>query len=156
MVIADRECYAINRAENKGIENYVFDRSIYKDNLSDKILETVRGKADFIVLAGYLSILKGEILREYKDKIINLHPSLLPKFGGKGMYGDNVHRAVLEAKEKFTGCTIHFVDDGVDTGRILLQKRVEIQDGDGLDEIKKKVQMEEHIAIVEAIKILEG
>lgn len=107
------------------------------------------------MLAGFLSILEGEILKEYRDRIINLHPSLLPKFGGKGMYGDNVHRAVLENKEKQTGCTVHFVDEGVDTGRIILQRIVSVDDEDNIDDIKKKVQTQEHIAIVEAIKSLE-
>lgn len=155
IVIADRECYGIERAKKRGIETYILDRKTYRDELSYKIYEVVKSRADFIVLAGFLSILDGEILKEYKDRIINLHPSLLPKFGGKGMYGDNVHRAVLENKEKQTGCTVHFVDEGVDTGRIILQRIVSVDDEDNIDDIKKKVQREEHIAIVEAIKNLE-
>lgn len=155
VVIADRECYGIERAKKRGIETHVFDRKTYRDELSKKIYEVVKNRADFIVLAGFLSILEGEILKEYKDRIINLHPSLLPKFGGKGMYGDNVHRAVLENREKQTGCTVHFVDEGVDTGRIILQRIVSVDDEDNIDDIKKKVQREEHIAIVEAIKNLE-
>lgn len=155
IVIADRECYGIERAKKRGIETYILDRKTYRDELSYKIYEVVKSRADFIVLAGFLSILEGEILKEYKDRIINLHPSLLPKFGGKGMYGDNVHRAVLENREKQTGCTVHFVDEGVDTGRIILQRIVSVDDEDNIDDIKKKVQREEHIAIVEAIKNLE-
>ncbi|MBZ4664229.1 MAG: purN [Caloramator sp.] len=106
-------------------------------------------------MAGFLSILKGDILKDYKDRIINLHPSLLPKFGGVGMYGDNVHRAVLDNREKITGCTVHFVDEGVDTGRIILQRTVSVDYEDKIEDIKRKVQREEHIAIVEAIKKLE-
>lgn len=155
VVIADRECYGIERAKKRGIETYILDRKTYRDELSFKIYKVVKERADFIVLAGFLSILEGEILKEYKDRIINLHPSLLPKFGGKGMYGDNVHRAVLENREKQTGCTVHFVDEGVDTGRIILQRIVSVDVEDNIDDIKKKVQREEHIAIVEAIKNLE-
>ncbi|SHE74546.1 phosphoribosylglycinamide formyltransferase [Caloramator proteoclasticus] len=155
LVIADRECYGIERAKKRGIETYILDRKAYRDELSDSIYELVKDKADFIVLAGFLSILKGDILKGYKDRIINLHPSLLPKFGGVGMYGDNVHRAVLENREKITGCTVHFVDEGVDTGRIILQRTVSVDYEDKIEDIKRKVQREEHIAIVEAIKKLE-
>ncbi|WP_027308622.1 phosphoribosylglycinamide formyltransferase [Caloramator sp. ALD01] len=155
LVIADRECYGIERAKKRGIETYILDRKAYRDELSDRIYELVKYKADFIVLAGFLSILKGDILKEYKNRIINLHPSLLPKFGGVGMYGDNVHRAVLENREKITGCTVHFVDEGVDTGRIILQRTVSVDYEDKIEDIKRKVQREEHIAIVEAIKKLE-
>ncbi|GFR36070.1 phosphoribosylglycinamide formyltransferase [Thermobrachium celere] len=155
LVIADRECYAIERASKRGIETHILDRRAYRDDLSDKIYEIVKNRADFIVLAGFLSILKGDILKEYKDRIINLHPSLLPKFGGVGMYGDNVHRAVLDNREEITGCTVHFVDEGVDTGRIILQRTVAVDCEDKIEDIKKKVQREEHIAIVEAIKKLE-
>jgi phosphoribosylglycinamide formyltransferase-1 len=155
LVISDRKCYGIERAKKRGIETYILDRKAYRDELSDRIYELVKYRADFIVLAGFLSILKGDILKDYKDRIINLHPSLLPKFGGVGMYGDNVHRAVLDNREKITGCTVHFVDEGVDTGRIILQRTVSVDYEDKIEDIKRKVQREEHIAIVEAIKKLE-
>ncbi len=93
--------------------------------VSDAMLELCQEyKADAIVLAGYLSVLKGRIIEVYKDRIINLHPALLPKFGGVGMWGHNVHEAVIEAGEAESGCTVHLVDSGCDTGRILVQKRV--------------------------------
>ena len=102
-VIADRKCYGLERAEKHGIKNILLDRKVLKEKLSDEIsnvLENDDEKTDYIVLAGYLSILSPEFIKKWSRKIINIHPSLLPKFGGKGMYGMNVHRAVIEAKEK--------------------------------------------------------
>lgn len=122
-VIADRKCHGLERAEKHGIKNILLDRKVLKEKLSEKIssvLENDDKKTDYIVLAGYLSILSPEFIKKWSRKIINIHPSLLPKFGGKGMYGMNVHRAVIEAKETESGCTIHFVDTGVDAGEIIL------------------------------------
>ena len=122
---------------------------------SDKILELCRSyKADAIVLAGYLSVLTGKIVSEYKNKIINLHPALLPKFGGVGMWGHNVHEAVLAAHEKESGCTIHLVDDGCDTGKILIQKKVPVLEGDTPDSLYARIAPHEHEAIIEGVKLL--
>ena len=122
---------------------------------SDKILELCRSyKADAIVLAGYLSVLTGKIVSEYKNKIINLHPALLPKFGGVGMWGHNVHEAVLAAHEKESGCTIHLVDDGCDTGKILIQKKVPVLEDDTPDSLYARIAPHEHEAIIEGVKLL--
>ena len=95
--------------------------------VSDAVLELCRSyKIDAVVLAGYLSVLGGKIIEEYAGRIVNLHPALLPKFGGVGMWGHNVHEAVLAAGEKESGCTIHLVDSGCDTGKILVQKKVPV------------------------------
>ena len=156
-VIADRECYGLKRAEKHDIKNILLDRKVLKEKLSDEIsnvLENDDEKTDYIVLAGYLSILSPEFIKKWSRKIINIHPSLLPKFGGKGMYGMNVHRAVIEAKETESGCTIHFVDTGVDTGEIILQIKVPVLSDDTPEVLQKRVLEKEHVLLIEGIKKL--
>ena len=156
-VIADRKCHGLERAEKHGIKNILLDRKVLKEKLSDEIsnvLENDDEKTDYIVLAGYLSILSPEFIKKWSRKIINIHPSLLPKFGGKGMYGMNVHRAVIEAKETESGCTIHFVDTGVDTGEIILQIKVPVLSDDTPEVLQKRVLKKEHVLLIEGIKRL--
>ena len=120
--------------------------------VSDAILESCKDrKIDVIVLAGYLSVLAGKIITEYSGRIINLHPALLPKFGGVGMWGHNVHEAVLAAGEKESGCTVHLVDSGCDTGKILVQKKVPVLPGDTVETLYARIAPEEHKAIVEGL-----
>jgi phosphoribosylglycinamide formyltransferase-1 len=154
-VISDRVgAYGLIRAEKNSIRNFIFDRKVLKGILSDEILRFVRNNVDFIVLAGFLSILSGEILQEYKNRIINIHPSLIPAFCGKGMYGIKVHQSVINSGVKYSGCTVHYVDEGTDTGRIILQKIVRVNSGDTAETLAKKVLKKEHQAIVEALKML--
>ena len=158
-VITDRECYGLERAEKHGIKNVLLDRKVLKEKLSDEIsdiLENDDKKTDYIVLAGYLSILSPEFIKKWSRKIINIHPSLLPKFGGKGMYGMNIHRAVIEAKETESGCTIHFVDTGVDTGEVILQMKVPVLSDDTPEILQKRVLEKEHVLLIEGIKKLLG
>jgi phosphoribosylglycinamide formyltransferase-1 len=162
LVVSDNpKAYALERAKTAGVAVAVEepDKRITRDErrleLSDRILKLAETHhIDLIVLAGFLSILKGDIVRRYSGRIINLHPSLLPKFGGDGMYGERVHRAVLDAGEKESGCTMHLVDAGVDTGPILLQRKVPVLSGDTPDTLAERIHIEEHIAIVEAVKIM--
>ena len=156
-VIADRECFGLERAEKHGIKSIMLDKKLFGNKLSDEIsaiLENGIEKTDYIVLAGYLSILSESFINKWNRKIINIHPSLLPKFGGKGMYGMNVHRAVIEAKETESGCTIHFVDTGVDTGEIILQIKVPVLSDDTPEILQKRVLEKEHILLIEGIKKL--
>ena len=156
-VIADRECFGLERAEKHGIKSIMLDKKLFGNKLSDEIsaiLENDIEKTDYIVLAGYLSILSENFINKWNRKIINIHPSLLPKFGGKGMYGMNVHRAVIEAKETESGCTIHFVDTGVDTGEIILQIKVPVLSDDTPEILQKRVLEKEHILLIEGIKKL--
>ena len=156
-VIADRECFGLERAEKHGIKSIMLDKKLFGNKLSDEIsaiLENDIEKTDYIVLAGYLSILSESFINKWNHKIINIHPSLLPKFGGKGMYGMNVHRAVIEAKETESGCTIHFVDTGVDTGEIILQIKVPVLSDDTPEILQKRVLEKEHILLIEGIKKL--
>ena len=158
-VIADRECFGLERAEKHGIKSIMLDKKLFGNKLSDEIsaiLENDIEKTDYIVLAGYLSILSESFINKWTRKIINIHPSLLPKFGGKGMYGMNVHRAVIEAKETESGCTIHFVDTGVDTGEIILQIKVPVLSDDTPEILQKRVLEKEHILLIEGIKKLLG
>jgi phosphoribosylglycinamide formyltransferase-1 len=154
-VISDRDSvFGLDRAKKHNIRGLILDRKEYGAALSDKILETLDGKVDLIVLAGYLSILNGEIIKKFKNKIINIHPSLIPAFCGKGMYGLKVHEKAIEYGVKVSGCTVHFVDEGTDTGSIIIQKAVYVQDEDTAESLQKRILIEEHKALPEAIKLL--
>lgn len=155
MVISDRAgAFGIERARKYNITTFELNRKEYGDSLSDKILELIDEKVDLIVLAGYLSILKGDILNKFKNKIINIHPSLIPAFCGNGMYGIKVHESALEYGVKISGCTVHFVDRGTDTGSIIIQKAVEVYNDDTPESLQKRVLIEEHKALPEAIKLI--
>ncbi|NMA87185.1 MAG: phosphoribosylglycinamide formyltransferase, partial [Tissierellia bacterium] len=106
------------------------------------------------VLAGYLKILSKEFTQKYEKRIINIHPSLLPDFGGKGYYGDRVHKAVLDSGVKTTGATVHFVDEGTDTGEIILQETVEVREDDTVESLKARVLEVEHRLLPEAVRLL--
>ena len=164
-----KNAYALERAKNAGIPCFI--KSPYavlgKENaekatrdqkriaISDAILGLCHEyKIEGIVLAGYLSVLGGAIIKQYANKIVNLHPALLPKFGGVGMWGHNVHEAVLAAKEKESGCTVHLVDEGCDTGKILVQKKVPVLENDTPDSLYERIAPEEHKAMVEGVCIL--
>ncbi|WP_297423478.1 phosphoribosylglycinamide formyltransferase [Clostridium sp.] len=148
MVIGSKDnIYALERAEKHNIETFV-ERS------SDKILELTKGKVDLIVLAGFLAILDGEILREFDNRIINIHPSLIPSFCGPGMYGLKVHEAVIKSGVKFSGCTVHFVNSEVDGGAILLQDVVPVYFEDDAETLQKRILEKEHVILPKAIKLL--
>lgn len=154
-VISDKKgAFGIERAKKHGIKTYVFDRKEYKGRVSDEVLNLLRGKVDLIVLAGFLSILNGDLLHEFKDKIINIHPSLIPSFCGNGMYGLKVHEKAIEYGVKISGCTVHFVDEGTDTGAIILQKAVEVLDEDTAETLQKRVLVEEHKLLPMAVKLI--
>ena len=155
MVIGSKEgIYGLERAKNAGIPSYVVSKKEYGNEASNKILELTKGKVDLIVLAGYLSILDGEILKEYKDRIINIHPSLIPSFCGDKMYGMHVHNAVRASGVKFTGCTVHFVNEEVDGGAIILQEAVPVYFDDRAEDIQKRVLVEEHKLLPKAIDLI--
>jgi len=123
--------------------------------ISDRVLSLCKERGiDAIVLAGFLTVLGGAIIKEYSGKIVNLHPALLPKFGGEGMWGHHVHEAVIAAGEAESGCTVHLVDAGCDTGKILVQKRVPVLQGDTPDTLYARIAPEEHKAIVEGVCLL--
>lgn len=155
MVIGSKEgIFALERARLKGIKTYIISKKEYGDKTSDKILELTKGKVDLIVLAGYLSILEGDILKEFKDRIINIHPSLIPSFCGPRMYGLKVHEAVVNSGVKYTGCTVHFVNEEVDRGAILLQEVVPVYYEDTKEILQKRVLEKEHILLPKAIDLI--
>lgn len=155
-VISDRKnAKGIARAINNNIKAlYIKKSECSNQSISDRILEIVDDKVDLIVLAGFLSILEGKILQKFKDRIINIHPSLIPSFCGKGMYGIKVHEKAIEYGVKFSGCTVHFVDEGTDSGPIILQKVVTVNMDDCAEELQKRILKEEHKALPEAIKYI--
>jgi phosphoribosylglycinamide formyltransferase-1 len=122
---------------------------------SDAVLALCRRfDADAIVLAGFLSILSGRVIEEYDGRIVNLHPSLLPEFGGEGMWGHRVHEAVIGAGKRESGCTVHYVNSVVDGGGIIVQKKIPVRENDTPDTLAARLAPLEHEAIVEAVTIL--
>lgn len=155
MVISSKaDVFGLDRAKAKGISTYTITKKEFGNETSKEILKLVRGKVDLIVLAGYLSILDGEILKEFKDKIINIHPSLIPAFSGPGMYGIRVHEAVIKKGVKYSGCTVHFVNEEVDGGEILLQQSVPVYFEDTPEILQKRILVEEHKLLPMAIKLI--
>ena len=142
-VLASNEtAYALERAKKAGIESAVVNRKSYssKEEYDKAILKTLEGRdIDLIVLAGFLSILGEELVNEYKNRIINIHPSLIPLFCGDGFYGKKVHTAVLNSGMKVTGATAHFVNEITDGGAIILQKAVPVEKGDNEDILQYRV-----------------
>jgi phosphoribosylglycinamide formyltransferase 1 len=137
------QAYVLQRADNFEIPSHIFSRHEFYE--TDGIIRLLKNlQVDLIVLAGFLWLVPPTLLKAFPNKIINLHPALLPKFGGKGMYGDHVHKAVLAAGEDESGITIHFVNEKFDEGEILHQSRFKIEAGDNLEMIKFKGQQLEH------------
>ena len=115
-------------------------------------LSLKENKIDLILLAGFMKKIPVDIIKIYENKILNIHPSLLPDYGGKGFYGMNVHNAVFNSKDKFSGATVHYVNERYDKGPILIQKKIDIQDCNSPNEIGKKVLKVEHEIFPEAVK----
>ncbi|MGL5648609.1 MAG: phosphoribosylglycinamide formyltransferase [Clostridium sp.] len=145
--------YSLERAKENNIKFEVVSKKEYGNKTSDKILDLVKN-VDLIVLAGYLSILEGEILKRFENKIINIHPSLIPAFCGDKMYGERVHKTVIEKGVKYTGCTVHFVNEEVDGGAIILQEIVEVKEDDTVETLQKRVLVKEHKVLPKAIKLI--
>lgn len=151
LVISDHaDAYALQRAKDAGIETYVIQTKT-KEEIDEELSNKLKNyQIDLIVLAGYLRLIGDCLLNTYT--IINTHPSLLPKFGGKGMYGMNVHRAVIEAKEEYSGVTLHYVNHEYDKGNIIKQTKVKVEPSDTAETLSAKVQKAEKIQLVEALQ----
>lgn len=155
------DAYALERAKNAGIDAECISPKNFlnRDEFNKALLyELKRLNPDLIVLAGFLVNISEDIVKAFENKIINIHPSLIPSFCGKGYYGLKVHEAALKKGVKVTGATVHFVDAGIDTGRIILQKAVDIHPGDDAKSLQKRVMEEaEWIILPKAIeKIANG
>jgi phosphoribosylglycinamide formyltransferase-1 len=147
------DAFVIQRADNFEIPSHVFDRNEFYH--TDDIIDLLRTlNIDLIVLAGFLWLIPEKLIAAYPGRIINIHPAILPKFGGKGMYGDHVHNAVLKANETEGGITIHYVNEHYDDGEYIYQAKYRIDKGDNLEMLKFKGQQLEHLhypRIVESI-----
>ena len=138
-----KEAGVLNIAKLASIDTFVVNRDSFFST-TDLLVELDKRNIDFIVLAGFLWLIPPYLIQHYPDRIINIHPALLPKYGGKGMYGHFVHEAVHLAKDTHSGITIHFVNEKYDEGSIVFQERCEILPSDQPEDIAKKVQVLEH------------
>ena len=141
VVSSNKNAYALKRAENAGIKTAVCERKeISQKEFEKNILNALeKEKIEVIVLAGFMSILSADFVKRYPDRIINVHPSLIPSFCGEGFYGLRVHKAALDYGVKVTGATVHFVNEIPDGGRIIMQKAVEINENDTPEILQKRV-----------------
>lgn len=148
VVISNKEnAYGLERARNHNIKAIC-----EKDE--DKIIEVLKAnEIELVILAGYLKIVSPKLVNEYRNKIINIHPSLIPAFCGKGYYGEKVHQGVIDYGAKVTGATVHFVDEGADTGPIIMQKTVEVKQDDDIKKLAKRVLEVEHEILTKSISM---
>ncbi len=154
VVISNREeAYGLIRAEKAGIDaEYVSYKGYTPDSYDHKLIEILTDKeVDLVVLAGWLRVLTPAFINAFRNKIINIHPSLIPSFCGKGYYGEKVHQAVLKSGVKITGATVHFVDEGTDTGPIVLQEAVNVHPDDTVETLQQRVLAVEHKLLVRAV-----
>lgn len=150
--------FALERAKKHGIEGQVVSPKNFESRaaFNDALLAAVdEAKPDLIVLAGFLVVIPSQMIEKYSGKIINIHPSLIPAFCGTGYYGLKVHEAALERGVKVTGATVHYVDEGTDTGPIILQKAVEVLDGDTPKVLQQRVmEQAEWIILPKAVRMI--
>lgn len=158
LLVASKEGIgAIERARKHGIDHIVCAKRDFATaaDMGEVLVEACRSRGvDYIVLAGYLSMVPENLIRAYPDAIINIHPSLIPSFCGKGFYGLNVHRAAIEYGVKLSGLTVHFVDEHYDSGAIILQRAVPVEDGDTPESLQARILEEEHRALPQAVRLL--
>lgn len=156
VISSKADAYALQRAEKHGIKGVVIGKNEYPDmaERTEAIIQALDAEqTDLVILAGYMSVLQPALIEKYRDRIINIHPSLIPKYCGKGFYGSHVHEAVLAGGEIVSGATVHFVDEGVDTGKIILQRRVPVMSGDTPDTLAARVLKTEHKILPEAVRM---
>lgn len=158
VISSSAKAYALERAANAGVPGVCVSRKECKDKeeFEKKISEALSEyEVDIIVLAGFMHILSSDFIAKYKDRMINVHPSLIPSFCGDGFYGLKVHEAALSYGVKVTGATVHFVNEITDGGKIIMQKAVNIEEGDTPEILQKRVMKEaEHIILPQAVELL--
>lgn len=157
LVVSDKpKAYALERAIKNGIEALWINPEVHEgcQKYNEAIVRQLKKRdIELVVLAGYMRILSEAFVRQYKDAIINIHPSLIPAFCGKGYYGERVHREVLKYGVKVTGATVHFVDEGTDTGPIILQQVIEVCQRDTVESLAKRVLQIEHSLLPRAVDL---
>jgi|TARA_B110000305_G_scaffold231699_1_gene285543 phosphoribosylglycinamide formyltransferase-1 len=146
----NKNAKVLERARRLGVSSFVFDRSEFIDET--KLLKFLKGEADLIVLAGFLWKVPDCIVEAFPNKIVNIHPALLPKYGGKGMYGMKVHNAVVANKERETGITIHYVNENYDEGAIIFQAKTEVLKTDTADDVAGKIHELEYEHFPKVVK----
>lgn len=160
LITNNSDAFAIQRAKKLGIDAIHISSAQFDSpqEFQQKLISILKEhEIDLIVLAGYMRKIPVSLIKEYKNRILNIHPALLPKYGGQGMYGMNVHQSVYDAKDKVSGATVHLVNEEYDEGRILKQMEVTLDKSDTPESIAKKVLAIEHIIYSETIKgIAEG
>ncbi len=140
VIVNKKDSYARERAKNMGVDNLYFNRDDFYN--SDKVLEELKKREiDMIVLAGFLLLIPQNLIDNFPNAIINIHPALLPKYGGKGMYGHFVHETVIANKEKESGITIHYVNDRYDEGQTIFQAKCEVSPNDTPDDLAAKIHL---------------
>ncbi len=158
VISSSSNAYALTRAENNGIDTAVVSRkdSLSQADFENGIIEVLdKYEIDLIILAGFMSILSADFTKRYENRIINVHPSLIPSFCGKGFYGLKVHEAALKYGVKVSGATVHFVNEIPDGGRIILQKAVEIEENDTPETLQKRImEQAEWIILPKAAEII--
>ncbi|MDD4834987.1 MAG: phosphoribosylglycinamide formyltransferase [Lutispora sp.] len=157
VVVSDKKgVYGIERAKKHGINTVEIDKKSFadKDEFMKAIISNLEERnVELVVLAGFLSILSIEFIEKYRNRIINVHPSLIPAFCGEGYYGQKVHKAVLEYGAKISGATVHFVDEGADTGPIILQEAVKVEEDDTPETLAARVLTIEHKLLPQAVRL---
>jgi phosphoribosylglycinamide formyltransferase 1 len=161
LITNNSDCGAVSIARENHISFFHISRKVFPNCTDEAYAQIFIDKLeeyniDFIALAGYMKMIDARIIRKYHNRIINIHPALLPEFGGKGMYGMNVHVAVIEAGVKESGVTIHYVNENYDDGEIILQEKVEVAPDDTAETLQKKVLKLEHRCYAEAIRLIEN
>lgn len=157
-VVSNRKhAFGLERAKKHEIPAFYIGKNIEASKRTETLIQTLKDlEVDLVVLAGYLAILEADFIKAFENRIINIHPSLIPKYSGKGYYGMKVHEGVIENKEKYSGATVHFVDEMVDTGQIILQESVKV-DQDTPETLQKKVLKIEHKILITSInKYIQG
>ena len=154
----NKNAYALERAKKHGIENLCISPKDFasREEFNDVFLEKLNSyNVDLVVLAGFLVVIPEKMIQAYRNRIINIHPSLIPSFCGTGYYGLKVHEGVLARGVKVTGATVHFVDEGTDTGPIILQKAVEVEQGDTPEVLQRRVmEQAEWVIMPKAIDLI--
>lgn len=156
LLIVDRECGAIDKARQHRIQHQLLDRTLPTEDFSRAMDQAIPADTDLIVLAGFFPIISAALCRKWAGRIINTHPSLLPKHGGRGMYGVRVQEAVLASGDTMAGCTVHYVEESIDGGKIILQQPVAVRDKETAWELGGRIFLEENRLLVQAIELIMG
>lgn len=146
----------LQKAQQKDIPNFIVNSKLYpEENLDEKITMLLQTyKCDVVFLSGYMKKIENNLLKAFPNAIVNSHPALLPKFGGVGMYGTKVHEAVIAAKEKISGCTVHFVNEHYDEGEYILQNTLLLEENETVETLENKIKELESVTIIEALNKL--